>query len=100
MDQKGNLMITTEQKGNRVEVKVIDNGPGIPLEIQNKIFDPFFTTKNHGEGTGMGLGITKSIVEKHKGNIYIESEPGRTCFSVLLPVIEFIDPNEPFVEET
>ncbi|MCW7480776.1 sensor histidine kinase [Leptospira kanakyensis] len=100
MNQKGNLMITTEQKGNKVEVKVIDNGPGIPLEIQNKIFDPFFTTKDHGEGTGMGLGITKSIIEKHKGNIQIESEPGRTCFSVLLPVIEFIDPNEPFVEET
>ncbi|MCT8333565.1 ATP-binding protein [Leptospira sp. 85282-16] len=100
MNQKGNLMITTEKKGNLVEVKVIDNGPGIPLEIQNKIFDPFFTTKNHGDGTGMGLGITKSIIEKHKGNIYIESEPGRTCFSIQLPVIEFIDPNEPFVEET
>lgn len=99
MNQKGNLMITTEKNGNLVEVKVIDNGPGIPLEIQKKIFDPFFTTKNHGEGTGMGLGITKSIIEKHKGNIYIESEPGRTCFSIQLPVIEFIDPNEPFTED-
>lgn len=99
MNQKGNLMITTEKHGNLVEIKVIDNGPGIPLEIQKKIFDPFFTTKNHGEGTGMGLGITKSIIEKHKGNIYIESEPGRTCFSIQLPIIEFIDPNEPFVEE-
>lgn len=47
----------------------------------------------------MGLGITKSIIEKHKGNIYIESEPGRTCFSIQLPVIEFIDPNEPFIED-
>lgn len=100
MNQSGNLMITTERKGSLVEIKVIDNGPGISLEIQNKIFDPFFTTKNHGEGTGMGLGITKSIVEKHKGNIFVESEPGRTCFSVRLPVIEFIDPNEPWVDET
>ncbi|XDD54790.1 ATP-binding protein [Leptospira sp. WS4.C2] len=99
MNQKGNLMITTEKNGNLVEVKVIDNGPGIPSEIQKKIFDPFFTTKNHGEGTGMGLGITKSIIEKHKGNIHIESEPGRTCFSIQLPIIEFIDPNEPFTEE-
>lgn len=99
MNQTGNLMITTEKKGNLIEVKVIDNGPGIPSEIQKKIFDPFFTTKNHGEGTGMGLGITKSIIEKHKGNIYIESEPGRTCFSVQLPIIEFIDPNEPFSDD-
>ncbi|EOQ96207.1 GHKL domain protein [Leptospira wolbachii serovar Codice str. CDC] len=99
MNQKGNLMITTEKKGGLVEIKVIDNGPGISSEIQNKIFDPFFTTKNHGEGTGMGLGITKSIIEKHKGNIFIESEPGRTCFSIQLPIIEFIDPNEPFSED-
>ncbi|TGM59045.1 ATP-binding protein [Leptospira vanthielii] len=99
MNQKGNLMITTEKQGNLIEIKVIDNGPGIPLEIQKKIFEPFFTTKNHGDGTGMGLGITKSIIEKHKGNIHIESEPGRTCFSIQLPIVEFIDPNEPFTEE-
>ncbi|MGJ4732467.1 ATP-binding protein [Leptospira levettii] len=94
MKQKGNLTISSEKNGKHVEVKVIDNGPGIPIEIQKKIFEPFFTTKQQGEGTGMGLGITKSIIEKHNGSISLESEPGRTCFSILLPAIELIDPNE------
>ncbi|TGK46578.1 ATP-binding protein [Leptospira bouyouniensis] len=93
MKTKGNLTITTEKNGRYVEVKVIDNGPGIPIEIQKKIFEPFFTTKQQGEGTGMGLGITKSIIEKHNGSISVESESGRTCFSILLPAIELIDPN-------
>ncbi|XDD47080.1 ATP-binding protein [Leptospira sp. WS39.C2] len=93
MKQKGNLTISTEKHGKYVEVKVIDNGPGIPIEIQKKIFEPFFTTKQQGEGTGMGLGITKSIIEKHNGTILLESEQGRTCFSILLPAIELIDPN-------
>lgn len=93
MKQKGNLIISTEKNGKYVEVKVIDNGPGIPIEIQKRIFEPFFTTKQQGEGTGMGLGITKSIIEKHFGKISVESEPGRTCFSILLPAIELIDPH-------
>ncbi|TGL55939.1 GHKL domain-containing protein [Leptospira kemamanensis] len=93
MKQKGNLIISAEKNGKYVEVKVIDNGPGIPIEIQKKIFEPFFTTKQQGEGTGMGLGITKSIIEKHFGKISVESEPGRTCFSILLPAIELIDPH-------
>ncbi|ABZ93157.1 Sensor histidine kinase and response regulator of a two component response regulator [Leptospira biflexa serovar Patoc strain 'Patoc 1 (Ames)'] len=93
MKTKGNLTISTEKNGRHVEVKVIDNGPGIPIEIQNRIFEPFFTTKQQGEGTGMGLGITKSIIEKHFGKITVESEPGRTCFCILLPAIELIDPH-------
>ncbi|TGM55210.1 GHKL domain-containing protein [Leptospira biflexa] len=93
MKTKGNLTISTEKNGRHVEVKVIDNGPGIPIEIQNRIFEPFFTTKQQGEGTGMGLGITKSIIEKHFGKITVESEPGRTSFCILLPAIELIDPH-------
>nr|WP_246838373.1 ATP-binding protein [Leptospira selangorensis] len=92
MKQRGNLTISAEKKGKYVEVRVIDNGPGIPLEIQKKIFEPFFTTKQHGEGTGMGLGITKSIIEKHNGTISLESEPGRTCFTIVLPAIELVEP--------
>lgn len=94
MKQKGNLTISSEKNGKYVEVRVIDNGSGIPTEIQKKIFEPFFTTKQQGEGTGMGLGITKSIIEKHNGTISLESEPGRTCFTITLPAIELIDPYE------
>lgn len=67
------------------KVTITDTGPGIPPEIRSKIFDPFFTTKKPGEGTGLGLGIVKNIVKKHKGVISLYSEPGLTRFSVYLP---------------
>jgi signal transduction histidine kinase len=68
-------------------VEIEDNGPGIPAEHQSKIFDPFFTTKGPGVGTGLGLNISRNlIVQKHKGQISVESEPGRTCFAVRLPI--------------
>jgi signal transduction histidine kinase len=51
-----------------------------------RIFEPFFTTKAKGEGTGLGLGIVKQIVQKHGGSVTAESQPGRTCFTVRLPV--------------
>lgn len=70
---------------NMVEVKVIDNGPGIPEEYRKRIFDPFFTTKD--EGTGLGLSICHSIVEQHRGGISVEcGEQGGTRVSVRLPV--------------
>ena len=68
-------------------VDIIDNGPGIPEDIQSRIFEPFFTTKGVGEGTGMGLDIVNRIVrQRHLGNITVESEPGRTQFRVRLPL--------------
>ena len=70
---------------NEVAVHIIDNGPGIPEAVLPRIFEPFFTTKPKGEGTGLGLGIVKKIVDKHGGRIEVDSVPGRTCFTVRLP---------------
>ena len=73
---------TTEYVYQRVVIE--DNGPGIPEEIQDKIFDPFFTTKGPGEGTGLGLGIVKNIIEKHDGFVSLFSKKGMTRFSIFL----------------
>jgi signal transduction histidine kinase len=67
-------------------VSITDSGCGIPEEIQNRIFEPFFTTKQAGEGSGLGLDICQQIIEKHQGKIEVESQPGRTIFSVWLPL--------------
>ena len=73
--------------GDWVTVEVQDNGPGIPSEIQSRIFDAFFTTKPPGKGTGLGLEISYSIVvNKHRGNVKVFSQPGFTCFQVILPL--------------
>ena len=72
---------------NQVEVRIRDNGSGIPKEIQDKIFDPFFTTKPVGKGTGMGLAICYQIVEKHHGKIEVISEASQGAeFVVTLPI--------------
>ncbi|MFC1853637.1 response regulator, partial [candidate division CSSED10-310 bacterium] len=85
MGGRGELTIETYQKNDDIAIKITDNGPGIPPEIQEKIFEPFFTTKKAGEGTGMGLGLVTQIIEKHQGQINVESVPGKTSFEVLLP---------------
>ncbi|MEK7990900.1 MAG: ATP-binding protein [Thiotrichaceae bacterium] len=86
MDNKGKLIITTGIDDDNVYVKVVDTGKGIPDNIKYKIFQPFFTTKPAGEGSGMGLGIVKKIVEKHAGKIELESREGLTSFTVHLPI--------------
>jgi signal transduction histidine kinase/HAMP domain-containing protein len=83
---KGEIAIETARDGEMVAVRVIDNGPGIPSETMPRIFEPFFTTKPKGEGSGLGLGIVHGIVTKHGGTIEVESRPGRTCFTVRLPL--------------
>ena len=75
----------TEYKGEYISISIEDSGPGIPPEIQKKIFEPFFTTKPAGEGSGLGLHIIGKILEKHNGKISLESEVGRTKFSILIP---------------
>lgn len=67
-------------------VRIIDDGPGVPPALAARIFEPFVTTKPKGEGTGLGLGIARRIVEKHGGMIRCESRPGRTVFEVRLPL--------------
>jgi signal transduction histidine kinase len=86
MGGKGELMIEIQQKADEVIVSFTDTGPGIPAEILPQIFEPLFTTKKAGEGTGIGLTISKRIVERHGGKIMVQSKPGRTQFSVCLPL--------------
>jgi signal transduction histidine kinase len=80
------LTIRTVVEPEDVLVEIRDSGPGIPAEIRGKIFEPFFTTKQVGEGTGLGLDIVERIVRSHRGNIRVDSRPGRTSFQVRLPL--------------
>ena len=86
MEGTGVLDLRVRPAGEMVEVKIADDGPGIPPELQARIFDPFFTTKPQGVGTGLGLHIARNIVvNRHRGRMSVESRPGRTEFTVLLP---------------
>ncbi|WP_179316955.1 HAMP domain-containing sensor histidine kinase [Winogradskyella undariae] len=88
MDLSGKLNIKAYTEEDKwVVVSISDSGKGIPPEEIDKIFDPFFSTKPTGEGTGIGLDISKRIIEKHNGKIEVESKPGKTTFSVYLPII-------------
>jgi signal transduction histidine kinase len=81
------LMAATRNLGDRVEIRIRDNGTGIPPEVREKMFNPFFTTKPAGEGTGLGLSISHDIIVKqHAGSIEVESQPGEfTEFRIILP---------------
>ena len=75
--------------GIYIEIKILDNGSGIPKDIQKKIFEPFFTTKEQGKGTGLGLSAVYGTVKEHSGMIKLESEVNEgTAFTILLPVVE------------
>ena len=79
-------LVETREEEATVVFSVNDNGSGIAPENLNKVFDPFFTTKPVGEGTGLGLSISYGIVERHGGEIHVESTPDQgTTFSVRLP---------------
>lgn len=87
MGNEGGLTIETGMKNqSEVFVNITDTGIGVPDEIKSKIFAPFFTTKPPGEGSGLGLDIANKIIKKHEGDIIVESIPGKTTFSVFLPV--------------
>ncbi len=81
------LSASTKNLGNKVEIRIRDNGTGIPLEVKEKMFNPFFTTKPAGEGTGLGLSMSHDIVVKqHGGKIDVDTEPGAfTEFIITLP---------------
>jgi signal transduction histidine kinase len=68
-----------------VRVEISDSGSGIPEDVRARIFEPFFTTKDVGAGSGLGLHIVRSIVDRHAGRIEVASAPGRTSFTVTLP---------------
>lgn len=86
MEGKGVLKIDVNHQENAISVSITDSGKGIPPEILPRIFEPFFTTKPPGEGSGLGLDIVQKIIDKHQGKLQVESIPGKTTFTVLLPV--------------
>jgi signal transduction histidine kinase len=84
---KGDIFIKVIADATHVRVEVRDTGPGIPEEVRSKIFDPFFTTKPVGEGTGLGLSISHGIVQKHGGQIEVDTRVGEgASFTVVLPL--------------
>jgi signal transduction histidine kinase len=83
----GKICVGTCQEDNQLVVEIVDNGPGIPPDVQSHMFEPFYTTKPIGSGTGLGLIISNRIVaDRHGGEIEFESKPGETRFKVRLPV--------------
>jgi two-component system NtrC family sensor kinase len=75
-----------------VITQVADNGPGIPPGVLPRVFEPFFTTKKVGDGAGLGLSVSYGIVEQHGGRLSVESEPGRTVFTLELPAATSLEP--------
>ena len=87
VDGSGKICIGTFVEDNQLVVEIVDNGRGIPADIQTRIFEPFFTTKGVGSGTGLGLLISHRIIaNRHGGEIEFESKPGETRFKVRLPL--------------
>ncbi|MDP5191748.1 sensor histidine kinase, partial [Rheinheimera baltica] len=85
---KGHIYITVSATDNDYQVAIKDTGCGISKSAMNKIFEPFYTTKPVGQGTGLGLSLSYSIVQKHKGNLVVTSEPNvGTTFTVILPIL-------------
>ncbi|MBI3213942.1 MAG: cyclic nucleotide-binding domain-containing protein [Mycobacterium sp.] len=89
MDGHGTLTVRTARENEQmIRVEICDDGPGIPEDIIDRIFTPFFTTKPFGEGTGLGLDLAwRIVVEKHGGNLSVQSKPGDTRFIVCLPLV-------------
>ena len=88
IDGHGTISIRTCRSGDDILVEVIDDGPGIPADLQSRVMEPFFTTKAPGKGTGLGLDITRRIVESHGGRLTVTSRPGETRFAVRLPLAD------------
>lgn len=95
IDENGEIKIKTLNLDDQsIEIRISDNGSGMPDDIKDKIFDPFFTTKEIGKGTGLGLSISHGIIEKHQGKIRVESKMGvGTTFIINLPKKLEVDDN-------
>ncbi len=87
-DYKPKFTVTTKKLPKQVEIRLRDNGTGIPPEVLEKLFTPFFTTKPAGKGTGLGLSLSYDIVvQEHKGELKVETEKGKfTEFIIRLPL--------------
>jgi signal transduction histidine kinase len=86
----GRVEVTASRHLDRVVVRIIDNGPGIPAEMHNRMFEPFATTKPVGKGTGLGLDIVRRLVIHNDAEIDVETRPGRTEFRVSLPLADAV----------
>jgi signal transduction histidine kinase len=86
MNNQGTLEINVFRQDTQVVIQTTDSGCGIPTDIQARIFEPFFTTKLPGEGSGLGLDIVRKIIDKHQGTITVDSVPGKTTFTVYIPI--------------
>ena len=81
------VSVNTKKTGDKVQIKVADNGNGIPPKVLDKIFQPFFTTKPTGQGTGLGLSLSYDIVKAHGGELKVETKEGQWAeFIIQLPV--------------
>ncbi|MEQ9229075.1 MAG: ATP-binding protein, partial [Cyclobacteriaceae bacterium] len=87
LDKSGTITISTKSEKDILRVTVMDSGRGISEENLNRISDPFFTTKPPGEGSGLGLFVTYSIIEQHQGNVKVQSmQAAGTEFIITLPL--------------
>jgi two-component system NtrC family sensor kinase len=89
MPNGGNLTVTSRKASSsgNVQIEIRDDGVGMPRDVLAKMFEPFFTTKEHGRGLGLGLAISRNIVDRHGGRIEVASEPGcGTTFTITLPL--------------
>ncbi len=87
LNGQGHIWIRTAREGETLCVDIVDDGPGIPPEIQSRIFEPFFTTKDVGKGTGLGLDVVyRAVVGRHHGDIHVFSQAGETRFQIRLPL--------------
>jgi signal transduction histidine kinase len=89
LGESGTITIATRPEAGGARVDVSDDGSGIPEEIRERVFDSFFTTKDVGRGTGLGLATAhRIVVDRHRGTLTVDSEPGATTFHVWLPLTQ------------
>jgi signal transduction histidine kinase len=84
----GRVEVSANRERDRVVVRVVDNGPGIPADVRARMFEPFYTTKPVGQGTGLGLDIVRRLLVHNNADIEVDSTPGRTEFRVSVPVAD------------
>jgi len=95
IEEDGLVVVTTSVGDGMLKIEISDNGSGIPEDIRERIFEPFFTTKEVGKGTGLGMSISYEIIQKHGGEIRLESTVGQgSCFTILLPLKSSADGGE------
>ena len=89
IEKQGTIRIRTRHEGGEVVVSISDTGQGMGPETLARLFTPFFTTKPRGQGTGLGLSVSQSIIARHQGRIQVDSTPGQgTTFRIHLPITE------------